>query len=96
AFLNFVRRAPADRDAAEIARSTAAAAEMMAILDTELQRQPWLTGDAFGIADIPMGVYAHTFFALPLERPPLPALEDWYARLRTRPGYANLVMIPLT
>ena len=96
AFLNFVRRAPADRDAAQIAQSTAAAGAMMAILDAELQRQPWLTGEAFGIADIPMGVYAHTFFALPLERPALPALEDWYARLRTRPGYADLVMIPLT
>ena len=95
-FVNLVRRAPEQRQAGEIAAGAAAAGRMMAILEGELSRQPWLGGADFGVADVPMGVYAHSFFALPIERPALPAVEDWYGRLRERPGYAESVMIPLT
>lgn len=95
-FVNLVRRAPEARSDAEIAAGAAAAGAMMAILEAELARQPWLSGESFGVADVPMGVYAHTFFALPIERPALPRVEDWYARLQDRPGYAACVMIPLT
>lgn len=95
-FVNLVRRAPEQRQAGEIATGAAAAGRMMAILEGELSRQPWLGGVDFGVADVPMGVYAHSFFALPIERPALPAVEDWYGRLQERPGYSENVMIPLT
>lgn len=96
AFLNLVRRAPEARDAAAIAASAAASAKQMAILDDALSRTPWLSGDDFGIGDIPMGVYVYTYFSLAIERPSLTHVEGWYARLRMRPGYAEQVMIPLT
>jgi glutathione S-transferase len=67
----------------------------MRILDAELSERPWLSGEDFGIADIPMGVYAYTYFTLAIDRPALPAVEDWYGRLKARPGYAQ-VAIPLT
>lgn len=95
AFLGFVRHAKDERDP-EVARSLAATDAMMDLLETTLAAQPWLAGERFGIADIPMGVYTHTYFALPVERPPLPHVRDWYARLQTRPGYTSQVMIPLT
>jgi glutathione S-transferase len=96
AFLNMVRRAPADRDSAAVGASAARCAKQMAILDEALSRTPWLSGAEFGIGDIPMGVYAHTYFAIDIERPALPHVEDWYARIKARPGYADQVMIPLT
>lgn len=96
AFLNLVRRAPAERDGAAVARSAARCAGMMAILDRQLTEAEWLSGDEIGIGDIPMGVYAHTWFTLEIERPSLPNVAAWYARLRSRPGYASQVMIPLT
>jgi glutathione S-transferase len=96
AFLNLVRRAPEDRDQAAIERSAVATGKLMAILDEELARRPWLSGDAFGIGDIPMGVYAHTWFSLPIERPDRPHVAAWYERLKMRPGYAETVMIPLS
>jgi glutathione S-transferase len=96
AFLNMVRRAPADRDNAAVSASAARCAKQMAILDEALSRTPWLSGAEFGIGDIPMGVYAHTYFAIDIERPTLPHVEDWYARIKARPGYADQVMIPLT
>jgi len=96
AFLGYVRHTPETRDDAAIARSAEASGAMMRILDAELARRPWLSGDSFGIADMPMGVYAHTFFTLPMPRPDLPHLEQWYGRLRQRPGFADNVMIALT
>ncbi|MBP8232315.1 glutathione S-transferase family protein [Rhizorhabdus sp.] len=96
AFLNLVRRPPAERDQAAIERSAVATGRLMAIVDEELARRPWLSGEDFGIGDIPMGVYAHTWFSLPIERPDRPHVAAWYERLKARPGYAETVMIPLT
>lgn len=95
AFLELVRVAPENRNQEAINRSTRASIAMMGILEAELAGRPWLSGETFGIADIPMGVYTHTFFTLPFERPALPALEAWYRRLKARPGFAH-VTIPLT
>jgi glutathione S-transferase len=96
AFLHLVRRPPEQRDADAIARSAAACAAQMTMIDNALAGQLWLSGDQFGIGDIPMGVYAYTWFSLDIDRPDLPHLANWYGRLKQRPGYASDVMIPLT
>ncbi|WP_242122589.1 glutathione S-transferase family protein [Sphingobium sp. Sx8-8] len=96
AFVNLVRRKAEDRDSAAIARSARQSGDAMLILDGALATQPWLSGEAFGVADIPMGTYAHTFFTLEMERPDVPHVRAWYNRLRERPAYAETVMIPLT
>jgi glutathione S-transferase len=95
-FINLVRRKPDDRDAGAMARSTEAVTAQMLLLDRQLARTPWLSGDGIGLGDLPMGVYAHTFFALDIKRPDVPHVADWYRRLQQRPGYAANVMIPLT
>jgi len=96
AFVNLVRRKPEERDADAIRRSVAASTKEMAILDAALGERPWLSGDAFGIGDIPMGVYAYTWFNLDIARPVFRNISDWYERLTQRPGYASQVMIPLS
>ncbi len=96
AFYNLVRRKPEERDAQAIAQSARMAGQAMEILDRALSAQPWLSGADFGVADVPMGVYAHTFFTLDIERPDVPHVRAWYDRLRKRPAYAETVMIPLT
>ncbi|MFT3976952.1 MAG: glutathione S-transferase [Sphingomonas bacterium] len=96
AFVNLVRKTPEARDMAAVERSATACAKQVAILDQTLAEQPWLSGERFGVGDVPMGVYIHTWFALPIERPDLPYVADWYRRLRDRPGYAANVMIPLS
>jgi glutathione S-transferase len=96
AFWNLVRKQPEERDATALEKSVRLAGEAMLILDRALASQPWLSGDQFGVADVPMGVYAHTFFALPMERPVVPHVRAWYDRLRERPAYVETVMIPLT
>jgi glutathione S-transferase len=96
AFLHLVRRKPEDRDSAVIAASAQACGKAMMIVDNALAQTPWLSGGDFGLGDVPMGVYAHTFFTLDIERPHLPHLRGWYDRLRERPAYVETVMIPLT
>ncbi len=95
-FVGLIRTPPEQRDVARMERSAAKASELMTIVDATLAVQPWLSGDAFGIGDIPMGVYAHTYFTLPIERPDVPHVRAWYERLTERTAYARSVMIPLT
>ncbi len=56
----------------------------------------WLSGDNFGIGDIPLGVIIYGWFGMEIERAELPALKAWYERLTERPAYRKTVMIPLT
>jgi glutathione S-transferase len=95
-FLSMARIPQDQWDREAIARNVAECAGQLAVLEGYLAEKPWLSGSAFGIGDIPMGVYAHTWFALPFDKPEFPALAGWYARLRERRGYATQVMIPLT
>ncbi|WP_034158562.1 glutathione S-transferase family protein [Sphingomonas sp. ERG5] len=96
AFHGLIRTAPADRDQAAIEQSAAKANQLIPILETTLGRQSWLSGDRFGIGDVPMGVYIHSWFALAIDRPDMPNVAAWYERLKARPHYAEIVMIPLT
>ncbi|MET0587628.1 MAG: glutathione S-transferase family protein [Novosphingobium sp.] len=96
AFLNLVRKSESERDPVAIERSVAASAKQLAVLDRYLGETPWLSGEEIGIGDIPMGVYAYTWFNLPITRPSLPNVERWYEQVRQRPGYAEQVAIPLT
>lgn len=95
-FLSFARIPEAEWDLPAIERDFASCAAQLAVLERYLGEKPWLSGNHFGIGDIPMGVYAYTWFSLPFDKPHFPALADWYARLRERPGYGAQVMIPLT
>lgn len=95
-FFQLVRTEADKRDAALIERSVARAAALSAILDDVLGRQEWLSGDAFGIGDIPVAAYANTWFQLPVERPSRPNMKRWYAALQDRAPFRDVVMIPLS
>lgn len=96
AFLAYVRKAPEERDPVLIESSIAACVKQLTVLERYLGEKPWLSGGQFGMGDIPMGVYAYTWFNLPIERPDFPNVADWYARISERPGFAKQVAIPLS
>ena len=91
-FKQYVRVPAGERDAVLIERSLKDAARAFSILDGALSRSPWLGGERFTVADIPCGVLAYRWMNLPIERPVLPALAEWYARLAERAAYRNQVM----
>lgn len=95
-FWGMVRTAPEKRDLAAIEAGRQKCATLFAIVDDALAGQDWLTGDSFGMGDIPLGCFAYAWFMMPIERPNLPHLAAWYARLTDRPAYRKTVMIGLS
>lgn len=88
AFMALVRRSPAHRDAAQLAASVAQWNRHMGILDRQLERTgAFVAGAEFSLADIVLGLSTNRWLMTPIERPVLPAVEAYVARLRTRPAY---------
>lgn len=96
AFLQLIRTPPEKRDAALIAQSNAAIEPLMALLDERLATRRFMMGDAFTMADIPIGCEVHRWFGLPQQRAPRPHIERWYAEMLARPATADLLQLPLT
>ena len=76
-----------------IARLTANCGRIFGQLDTQLQGRDFICGDTLSMADIVNGAIAYRYMTLPIERPALPAMQAWYARLTDRPAYRKHVMI---
>jgi glutathione S-transferase len=96
-FWNLVRTRAAERDASAVASATVEANRAAAILDAHLAKQPFVAGERFTMGDIPVGATAHRWLALEgVERPPLPALRAWHARLAERSAFREHVMLPLS
>jgi len=89
AFVQWVRTQPERRDAAAAARSVAATERLLAQLDAHLATRTYMAGDAFTIADLPIGCEVHRWFGLPAaeyRRPRWPNVERYFAMLRARPA----------
>jgi glutathione S-transferase len=95
-FKQYVRMPPAQRDGELVERTAREAARAFSMLDGALAKSPWLGGERFTVADIPCGVLAYRWMTLPIERPALPALADWYARLTLRAPFREAVMVGLS
>lgn len=88
AFMSLVRHSPAHQDSAALAQACSTWSRHMAILDRQLETTgAYVSGDAFSLADIAIGLSVQRWFATPLEHPPLPAVAAYYERLSQRPGY---------
>ena len=79
----------------DIATAAMNAAGRFGILDAHLATNRYVGGDRFSLADIPVGISAHRWFTLGVQRPIMPALETWYERIRGRPGFQNVRGLPL-
>ena len=87
-FWNLIRTPATGPDRAAIERSTNEANRACAILDGHLTTHEFVAGAHFSMGDIPVGATVHRWLALTgVERPPLPALEAWHARLGQRLGF---------
>ena len=63
-------------------------------LDQHLEQSPYLAGDEFTMADIPLGTITYRYLNLDIERIELPHVARWYQRLCERPAFQHHVMIP--
>ena len=82
AFQALARNSEQHRDPASIMASVAAWNRNMTILDGQLAATAaYVAGDAFSLADIPIGLSVHRWLNTPMTRPDLPAAAAYYARL---------------
>ena len=95
-FLTLVRTPPDQRDPGLLGRAQEDTERAFLILEQELSGRPFVAGERFTIADIPIGIAAHRWFALEVARPPLPSLERWYGMVRDRPAFREHVGRPLS
>ncbi len=95
-FWNLVRRTPETRDNELVERCLPICRTLFARVDQALAEQPYLSGDTFRMGDIPVGCFAYGWFELAIERPDLPHLAAWYARISARPAFKRAVALPLT
>ncbi len=76
------------------AGAEAAFSEALESLDATLARTPYLTGSAFGLADVayvPWVIRARDLLRVSLA--PYPRVEDWLARLADRPSVADEIAV---
>lgn len=90
AFQALVRQNPAFNDSREVANSIREWSRHVGILETQLQAGDYVAGDAFTLADIPIGLAVNRWFAAPIpQRPAYPAVSAYYERLSARPAYVR-------
>jgi glutathione S-transferase len=93
-FWGYYRTPDEKRDWPRIRELIERCARHYRLLDAQLAQRPYLAGDRFTMADVPAGTTLYRYFGLDLERPPIPHVEAWYARLTERPAYREHVMVP--
>lgn len=92
-----ILRTPAEQqDWVQINAAHKQCAELLSIADQALATQPYLSGQAIGMGDIPLGCFVYAWFEMPIERPEMKHLRAWYERLQQRPAYQAAVMTALT
>jgi glutathione S-transferase len=88
AFMSLVRGSPAHTDPVQVAAGVAGWNRHMGILERQLERTgAYVTGDAFSLADIVLGLSLNRWRSTPFAHPDLPAVAAWEGRLLERPGY---------
>jgi glutathione S-transferase len=95
-FWQLIRTPPEKRDGAAVAAALKQAGDVFKIADDALAAQPYMSGREFGMGDIPFGCFVYRWYALPMERPAHANLTRYYERLKSRPGYKQHVMLPLS
>lgn len=88
ALMALSRHSPDHQDPAAIAASIQRWTQHMGVLDLQLQKTgAYVSGSAFRLADIPVGLSVQRWFAMPMERKPLAAVAAYYDLLNQREGY---------
>ena len=95
-YQGLIRKSAGERDMAAIEKARQQASQTWEIVDRYLNESNYLAGDTFSMGDIPLGVWAYRWLNLPIDRPRLGRVEQWYERLCERVPYHKHIMIPLT
>lgn len=89
-------RTPREQRRADVIEAHRQATEnWLRVLEQALRQRPFVASLSFTLADIALGASVYRWFELPIERPQMPALHDWYKRMQQRPAFRDHVMVGL-
>jgi glutathione S-transferase len=95
-FWQLIRTPPEKRDGTAVEAALKQAGDIFKIADDNLASQPYMAGAELTMGDIPFGCFVNRWYQLPIARPAHANLSRYYERLKSRPGYRQHVMIPLS
>lgn len=84
-----VRTPPDQRDPDGNAQLVGIASGLWKILDRHMKGRDYFMDAGFTMVDIVFGPHLRLWFSYPIERPSLPHLADWLARLQNRAAFAR-------
>ena len=93
-FFGLVRTAEEQRDLQKVAEHASVVGQKMQVMEQQLTGQHYLVGNTLSMGDIIAGAFTHKFFTLDIQRPELPNVQAWYARLCEREAYRTHAMAP--
>ena len=82
------------RDPQRIAAFQRATKEALSVLEHQLSRVPFVSGDRLTMADLPLGAAVHRYLNLGIDRPPFAHIEAWHAGLAKRSAFQTHVAFP--
>ncbi|MEE2995811.1 MAG: glutathione S-transferase family protein [Pseudomonadota bacterium] len=91
-YQGLIRTPEAERDLAKIATARDGWAKANAILEAWLTDHEYLSGDTFGIGDIPASPFTYRWFNLDIEREDFPNLKRWHDAICARPAFRKHVI----
>lgn len=83
-FWGLVRNPPEDRDQDLIDKNIILLNKKFEIFDNFLEGHEYILNNSFGMSDIIMGVASYRYNSLPIERPNLVNLQNWYKKISNR------------
>lgn len=89
--VDFFRRFLEGFGAATLARSERAVEGFLDTVEVALEKQDWLAGTAFSLADVSAVVNVHRAGVLGFDLGHFPRTSDWYARMRARPSFERAI-----
>ncbi|UYQ70497.1 glutathione S-transferase family protein [Pelagibacterium flavum] len=92
-FWQLVRTPPENHDTKAIAAALKDTVAALQIMNGQLERTDYLAGDEFSYADIVAGVSLYRLTTMEIDLPPLPGVEAWHKRLKSRPAFEKTVCI---
>jgi len=92
-FWQLVRTPSAERDPAVIGRGIKELAKLLSMAENWLGDEDYFGGNGICFADILFGHFLYRYYTLDFERSDTPVLDNYYERLKARPGYAEHVMV---
>ena len=91
--VQFIFKSEAERSQAVLDDAAERSKAPLNTLETTLQSQPYLAGDAFTVADLNVACSVEYFVRTGFDLSPWPKVKDWIARCMERPAFQAMTAI---